>query len=149
MTELAAHAPLVEIGAGTGYWTMLLRERGVDIIAYDLHPPVTGAEDNHFHQNVPTWTQVLQGGAECAAYHPKRAIFLCWPPISPMADEALLAYRGNCVIYIGEGHGNCTADDAFHYQLEKEWRHIKTVPVLRWWGCHDGMMIYERATHDE
>jgi len=149
LAELTAHAPLVEIGAGTGYWAMLLRERGVDITAYDLHPPVIGAEDNHWHQNVPTWTVVLPGNAAYAARHPDRALFLCWPPMSPMAHEALCSYRGNCVIYIGEGFGNCTADDAFHNKLEREWKLVKTVKVLRWWGCHDRMMIYERSTHHE
>jgi hypothetical protein len=29
-------APVVEMGAGTGYWCSLLRESGVDIVAYDL-----------------------------------------------------------------------------------------------------------------
>jgi hypothetical protein len=30
---LARYGPLVEIGAGTGYWARCLRERGVDIVA--------------------------------------------------------------------------------------------------------------------
>ena len=33
---LARYGPLVEIGAGTGYWARCLRERGVDIFAYDV-----------------------------------------------------------------------------------------------------------------
>jgi hypothetical protein len=29
-------APVVEMGAGTGYWCYLLRQNGIDIVAYDL-----------------------------------------------------------------------------------------------------------------
>lgn len=35
IAALAARSPLVEIGAGTGYWARLLAAAGADIIAYD------------------------------------------------------------------------------------------------------------------
>lgn len=38
---------VVEIGAGTGYWAWQLSQRGVDVNAYDLHPPSEGF--NHYH----------------------------------------------------------------------------------------------------
>ncbi|DAZ92387.1 TPA: hypothetical protein N0F65_003770 [Lagenidium giganteum] len=31
------YGPIVEMGAGTGYWGCLLKVRGVDIVCYDLH----------------------------------------------------------------------------------------------------------------
>lgn len=31
--------PVVEMGAGTGYWAALLQQRGVDVVALDRHPP--------------------------------------------------------------------------------------------------------------
>jgi hypothetical protein len=34
----ASPAGVIEVGAGTGYWAMLLQNRGVDIIAYDRTP---------------------------------------------------------------------------------------------------------------
>ena len=45
----AAAAEVVEIGAGTGYWTSLLRRRGVRVAAYDL-APCDGAEPNGHHR---------------------------------------------------------------------------------------------------
>src|SRR5712675_189481 len=42
---LAAHAPLVECGAGMGYWAALLRARGVDVLAYDAAPPGRSLEN--------------------------------------------------------------------------------------------------------
>jgi hypothetical protein len=37
--------PIVQVGAGAGYWAALLRIRGVDIVAYDINPPGTETED--------------------------------------------------------------------------------------------------------
>ena len=36
LTCIARHAPIVEIGAGSGYWARCLRERGVDVVVADL-----------------------------------------------------------------------------------------------------------------
>jgi len=35
---VAKYSPIVEMGAGTGYWAKLLSDRGVDIVAYDKEP---------------------------------------------------------------------------------------------------------------
>ena len=35
---LASYAPLVEMGAGTGYWARLLQLRGVQVAAFDSVP---------------------------------------------------------------------------------------------------------------
>uniref|UniRef100_A0AAV1UJU6 Uncharacterized protein n=1 Tax=Peronospora matthiolae TaxID=2874970 RepID=A0AAV1UJU6_9STRA len=37
------YGPIVEMGAGSGYWARLLQDRGVDVVAYDLH--VDGDEE--------------------------------------------------------------------------------------------------------
>ena len=39
LKALAKLGPIVEVGAGSGYWSAMLHERGVDTIAYDLDPP--------------------------------------------------------------------------------------------------------------
>ena len=49
LTVLCSRAPIVELGAGTGYWAYLLRQMDVDIIAYDLVPP-GGAIQNTLHK---------------------------------------------------------------------------------------------------
>lgn len=38
---------VVEVGAGTGYWAWQLAQNGIDVNAYDKHPPRDGK--NHFH----------------------------------------------------------------------------------------------------
>src|ERR1700716_2265029 len=77
LATLARYAPIVELGAGTGYWAYLLRRRGVDIVAYDLPPPDRTPSPNRFRSLV--WTDVEQGDVDTLAAHTDRALFLCWP----------------------------------------------------------------------
>ena len=70
MTVLAAQilgalGPLVEVGCGKGYWARLLRDAGVDTVAYDI----TGPDE------ADRWTEVLKGGPEVRLFslYPHRA----------------------------------------------------------------------------
>lgn len=91
---LAARAPLVEIGAGTGYWARCLAERGAHITAYDSNPPAPDSEaTNAFHGHLPAFTDVKRGGPK-AASGSKHALFLCYPPPGDkMAFNCLRRYR--------------------------------------------------------
>lgn len=142
---MAQHKRIVEIGAGTGYWASLLAARGVDIVAYDIAPPPTSEERNHWHSGARVHHPVMAGGPDVAAAHPGCALFLCWPPYdSPMAADCLRAYRGRFVIYVGEGTGGCTADDTFHEMLDKEWGEVVVHRLPQWPGIHDTLAIYAR-----
>ncbi|EEY66398.1 uncharacterized protein PITG_03967 [Phytophthora infestans T30-4] len=101
------YGPIVEMGAGSGYWARLLQLRGVDVVAYDLH--VAGEEeekeqegDDQEKENGKTaatsgeeshgdaeetqgsveqvyWTDVLKGTPKDLRKHADRALFLCYP----------------------------------------------------------------------
>ena len=60
LMEIAKCTPLIEIGAGTGYWAWLLRQLGVDILAFDKNPPGHHLKSK-FHPTAVTWTEVLSG----------------------------------------------------------------------------------------
>lgn len=142
---LARHAPLIELGAGTGYWTYLLRRRGVDCLAFDLAPPDRTANPHRFGAH--TWTAVQQGGIESLSAHPQRALFLCWPPLQdPFADRALAAYPGSTLVYIGEEQGGRTADDAFFARLRTAWRAVDHAALPTWPGMRDALTVYRRST---
>lgn len=143
LDTLARYAPIVELGAGTGYWAFLLRRRGVDCVVYDLAPPDRAANPNRFQPL--TWTRVEQGGIEALADHPDRALFLCWPSYrDPFAARALDAYAGTTLLYIGELAGGHTADDAFFAQLGRHWRAVETLPLPNWPGTRDALTVYRR-----
>ena len=126
LATLAEHAPLIEVGAGTGYWSAVLQQRGVDILAFDSEPPSTGMSNNFFYDF--SFTDVQKGsGTTLFKEHPelaKRALVLVWPnnpdhednpevvlkqdreAATPIWDadclEAYMAAGGTKVIYVGE-----------------------------------------------
>lgn len=58
IAALAKYKPLVEMGAGLGFWASLLRNCGVDIVAYDKDP--TSSNQNEYHGQLPSFTEVKQ-----------------------------------------------------------------------------------------
>ena len=57
LAAIGACAPLIECGAGTGYWSSLLQSRGVDVLAYDSEPPSDSHNNGFFHS---TYTRVIR-----------------------------------------------------------------------------------------
>lgn len=136
---LAKHAPIVEIGAGNGYWARCLRERGVTVQAYDKKP-----YRNEYVCN--RWTAVAPGRARKAKQFSDHTLFLCWPPYrESFAADCLRLYQGDTVIVVGESDGGCTANAEFFDMLDKGFRHTDTIDIPRWFGINDYLRVYERA----
>ena len=134
LDALGRYAPLVEVGAGTGYWLALLRARGVDAVGSDLYPPGTAT----------AWTAVEQASAAAAArVHPDRTLVLCWPPYDDDAASyaALRAYRGNIVVHAGEG---ATGSVRFHRELALNWTAVEELELRRWPRLDDRLTVYRR-----
>ncbi|WP_322489320.1 hypothetical protein [Chloroflexus sp.] len=150
LCALAAAAPLVEIGAGNGYWAFLLRQMGVDILAYDANPPLGEGHTNEYSRNSlvvgQVWTDVLPGGPEQAALHADRALFLCWPPsYDPMGYDALSAYRqagGRLLAYVGDFTPAC-GDEAFREALREQWMMIGAITIPRWYAMKDSLTFWQ------
>lgn len=138
---------VVEIGAGNGYWADLLRQRGVNVLAFDQAPVET--DENHYWVggNHESWTEVLPGNEFMASAEPERALLLVWPPMeSPFAARALLNYTGDTVIYVGEDSLGCTADKDFFGLLRRDWEHVGGVNIPVWSSRADGLDVYVRST---
>ena len=140
---LADLSPLVEIGAGNGYWASLLTSANADIIAFDIAPPATGR--NEYFSEQRQYFDVWQGDANMAAVYPDRTLFLCWPPYNnSMSEDALQAYSGNTVAYIGEDRTGCTGNKRFHALLESDWEEVECHGIPRWDHIWDALYIYNR-----
>jgi hypothetical protein len=123
---------LVEIGAGSGYWAWLLAQAGADIAAFDSAPPAY------------TWTKVEAGDESKAADAAGRALFLCWPPwSSPMAAQALAAFKGDKVVYVGEWMGG-SAEPGFFARLAAEFEAIDGAEIPRWHARTDRLWVFRR-----
>lgn len=53
LTTLTALGPLVEMGAGAGYWARLLKMRGAKVLPMDVHPQGDGDHVNAYHGQTP------------------------------------------------------------------------------------------------
>ena len=113
LTELAALSPLLELGAGTGYWASLLRRRGADILATDSNPPDAESLNNLYHVSAAPGARVhkVDGAVEAAA-HPERALVLMYPYSHEAATKlgaavaewdvrAIEAYEGYVIAHVG------------------------------------------------
>ncbi|KAJ1494291.1 hypothetical protein T484DRAFT_2017086 [Baffinella frigidus] len=119
-------------GAGRG---------GVEVLAVDANCAWYPEAARHF--------PLRQGGLSEASREladPATLLLLVWPPCwSPMAVEALGAYRGGVLAYVGEEEGGKTASKAFFQRLRDEWRPVREVTIPTWRGCADRLTIYHRV----
>ncbi len=138
---------VLEVGSGTGYWAALLREAGVDIVPTDASPPHTalGAEHNPWHPNTDCFVDVIEmDGVAAAASAGDRILLLCWPPSpSDMAYNAVQAYPGDTVVYVGEWRG-VTGSGALHDMLADEWTLEQSVDIPIWARRSDKLLVFTR-----
>lgn len=72
-------------------------------------------------------------------------LFMSWPPLeSSIAVEAVRAFPGSKVIYIGECYGGCTANKDFFSLLNKSFVLKETIRIPSWVGIYDKMYFYVR-----
>lgn len=141
---ICEYSPIMEIGSGTGYWANLIAQKGGDIIAMELDDkenPYFDKEQIGSHYPV----KLIPENKEILSVPDVFSLFLCWPPYdTDMAYKYINAYRGNILIYIGEGEGGCTANDQFFNVLENQWKLERTVFIPQFPGIHDYLAIYRR-----
>lgn len=132
-------SPIVEIGAGTGYWAGLLRNRGVEVEAYDI----MGTDWKRWFPGGAI-SPVKKGNQGKVLEHPDHTLLLVWPYMNDMAISTLRLYKGEYVIYIGEGEGGACASDDFFQALEEDWEEIAQLDIPQWSGIHDYLWLYRR-----
>lgn len=69
LKALADEVPIVEVGAGVGYWALLLKQAGVSVTATDELPTESCTEDtvNKYHGRIPPLTEVTKAQANITA----------------------------------------------------------------------------------
>lgn len=153
LKELAKYSPIVEMGAGSGFWSYKLKKVGAKVVAFDNFSGryawdrdiALGLDKSGTYGFKKRWDEVLKGGPSVLEDYPDHTLMLCWPDYqNPMASRSLDCYEGKRVIYIGEGPGGCTGDDEFHNKLKRDWTEVKFLEIPQWYGIHDWVMIYER-----
>jgi hypothetical protein len=147
---------LIEIGAGAGYWTSLLRGRGLDVVAYDINPP----PGSDWTLREETFTEVITGDHTNVVGKGERTLFMCWPEhYADWPHETVELYDGDTIIYVGEGCMGCTGDPKMHVLLgtgacwhdgacdcpkEPLFEEVAGVEIPQWSGMHDRLYVFSR-----
>ncbi len=139
---------ICEVGAGTGFLSKCFIELGLDITAIDLKVK------NNSYGFSQTFTEILEVNA--VDYLRKNSnqydtILMSWPNYdNDFAFNVLKQMsKGQELIYIGEGYGGCTGNDAFHEMLnekcflEKYSTEQFSKCSYSWPGIHDSVYVYK------
>ncbi len=139
------HSPLLEVGAGTGYWASLIAHAGGDIRATDD----PNKRYKHFGARPVEYykiTKISELQMIELVKLGRRTVLMCWPNYAtPFAFNIARAIQPNKrLIYIGESDGGCTGDDKFHHLLHAEFEQESELRLPQWPGIHDYLYVYRR-----
>lgn len=150
--EFCAGSPVVELGAGRGYWAARLAGAGLAVDAYDVEPPDETANPSFPNSagQQDIWYRV--GGIDDRRSDGgDHVLFLCWPPGwgNAMASQALADFErsgGTRLIFIGEPKGGKTGDDAFFDTLATSWElTAQDADFVSWWNLEDVAQGWSRS----
>lgn len=163
---LCEYGPILEIGAGAGYWAHVLSEAGCEILATDYLPPnivhddlpdeywdAVGTEKYHFislqreeresYQRM--WHTVQVADHSCVKSYPSHTILMCHPPAFDWTEEVLdYCHLGQQVAFVGEWFPGPDATPMFFKRLAEEWELVETFPVYDWASMHVGGYVFEK-----
>lgn len=141
---LSRLGPLLEIGAGSGYWSALLRNAGLDLAATD--EVADGQLGYGFHVGRFAAIEPLSGVNAVRAW-PERDVFCSWPTEgSPWALAAVRAMRvGRRLALIGEPRGGCTGTPGLFRYLETRFRRLGELQIPQFPKVSDSLVVYERV----
>ena len=121
LSNFLAGKKVLEVMSGNGLLSMLLKEKGIDIIATDIAP---GYENEYNFKVFNPDIEKLDAIAAIEKYGKDiDFVIMSWPPYNdPIASEVMKKIKKTNdnieVIYIGEGPDGCTADQTFFDMID-------------------------------
>ena len=138
---------VLEIGSGYGLWAKLMKDMGINVIATDA---LSDPEQKKYRPLDKTFTEIenLTHSDAINKYGSANVLMLSWPPyLCSMAAQSIKNFKGNKLIFIGEGSGGCTADDDFFKELDNNWQEVEQIKEFlakRWVGIYDTLTLWKR-----
>lgn len=133
---LCALGPIVDVGAGNGWWDRELAQRGVD---------VTAVEPNRCRNEV--FPRIRADHWE-VVNHPDRALLMIWPTKdATWPAQCVALYQGPTVAYIGDPAYRVTANPMLRQALKDGGFTLeRRVRVGSWphMGFTDMLMVWQR-----
>jgi hypothetical protein len=136
-------SPLVELGAGSGYWTALMRAAGADMVATDTVSE--GSPGYDLTAGLHCEIEPLGGVAAVRAY-PNRNVFCSWPSEGEdwCAEAAAAMQPGRYLGLISKGRGGNVGSDALFDLLDKAFTPKGQIAIPQFPGSDDGLAFYQR-----
>ncbi|MGA9719860.1 MAG: hypothetical protein WBQ79_16390 [Acidobacteriaceae bacterium] len=148
VNQLIPYGPFIEVGAGTGYWSYELQRAGCSSIATDIcsQEAASASDPRYTFRRSPCFVNVLAIPAQQAVrQHADKTLLMVWPETGEeWSYEALTAYSGTGLIYVGAIERGRPADDRFHDEIERSWRLETRIRIPRFPGHHDAVSVYRR-----
>jgi hypothetical protein len=141
LNTVAALGPLVEIGAGSGYWARLLRDMDCDIAAFDHVSP---------EENIVTvgdaWTSVGIGDVDMLDRYPDRTVFVCWPerPHGFMPDLLERAPQTTLALLTDGPIPAAKGGDPMYDRLYRDWTLKEEVAIPVWPSFEERLAVWVR-----
>jgi hypothetical protein len=142
LDALEANQPIVEVGAGTGFMTALMRHRGIDVIGTDI-----GDVGYSFKTGRYDPSQLRLQAKTAVRRYRDRTVFCSWPTYDhTWMRQALRAMRiGQRAIIIEED--SCAEETAWEYRnrsFEGNWMSIR---VPAWNYMNDCAALWIKKRH--
>lgn len=139
---IGGYGPIFEVGSGSGFWSKLLSDRGVDVVSVDnasVPYPITRSA----HRQA-----VDMSADDAVREHAGRTVLMIWPCMDHSWSELVLKAMtaGQVIVYIGEGDGGCTGSRGFHRRIESKQFELAEhhfIPV--WDGMRDRLYVYRKV----
>ena len=166
-------APMVEIGAGQGYWCQVMRDYGIDVVAYDADPSKGGKITKGSSAATTKNKSLVKTGGPKVLEQPdnrRRTLFLCYPdenasmsdndndkpPSQSMASACLKHYKGDYIIHVGELVLDATlsmdqapwgrsSSPAFQEQLAAQFHCVLKIGLPSWLHVRDTLSVWKRS----
>jgi len=141
---IKGYSPIIELGAGQGLWAKELKKRygkEINIVAFDNYSspvPHVQKADNVIFGNE---NQLLE------KKYKQHTLFLCYPPLTQDSDlgiKCLNMYKGDVIIYCGEGRRGSNCSEEFFDILEKKFTIKKVITLKPFADGAEKMFILER-----
>lgn len=125
--------PLLDVGAGSGYWGYCIDRQGGNIRAMDKNPPSN------------PWLSVEEATVlDVYDEIEDEAVLMVWPPYNQDMAERVASIGPSDILYVGERRGGCTGTDGFFDILDERYTQLREIMIPSYNGVHDNFYHYSR-----
>jgi len=138
---IASHGPVLEGGAGTGFWAALLSNCGCDILACDFPAGQQyGQPIGRYHPIVPITAE------EAVQLHSDRNLLLVWPSYGEewATDAVRNLLPGRFLSLVSENRGMAVAANSLFDLIERDFEPITEIEIPQWPGIHDFLSVHRK-----